>query len=100
MRVEIITQPSGCYKAHLSDSPDWNVFRSIANTMLKMFDGKVVERIDGLDQRYWDIGIRGIILTLRSETFLGISLYSRDKHANAVITEVGKYLEMAKADLS
>ena len=77
----------------ISDDADWRLFNGVADAILTRFSGKVVERIDGLDERYWDIEIRGGTLTLHLQQYVGISLFSQNKEANDLIRKVGEYLE-------
>jgi len=48
----------------ISDDSDWMLFNGVADAILRRFRGKLVERLDGLDERYWDIEIRRRIVTL------------------------------------
>jgi hypothetical protein len=80
-------------EAAISDDSDWMLFNGVAEAILRRFRGKLVERLDGLDERYWDIEIRGRIVTLHLQHYLGIMLFAAKKEENDLIREIGEYLE-------
>jgi len=80
-------------EAAISDDADWMLFNGVADAILRRFKGKLVERVDGLEERYWDIEIRGKIVTLHLQHYLGISLFAEKNEENDLIREVGEYLE-------
>jgi len=92
MNVRYSFEDERC-EAAISDDSDWMLFNGVADTILRRFKGKLVERLDGLDERYWDIGIRGRIVTLHLQHYIGIVLYAEKKEENDLIREVGEYLE-------
>ena len=101
MPVTYMTE-GGRTEARLSDDPDGQLFERMANLIAKEFNGRWVEKLDGLDQRYWDVEIGGLKLTLHSEHYLGISLFpakghERDSAANRLVREIGAFLEMTAA---
>jgi hypothetical protein len=83
----------GRRQANLSDDADWLLFNGIADAILKKFKGQLVERIDGLDERYWDIEIGKMTVTLHLQHYIGIMLFPKDAEANCLIEEIGNYLE-------
>ena len=83
----------GRCEAAISDDADGMLFNGLADAILTRFRGKLVERIDGLEDRYWDIEIRGKIVTLHLQHFLGILLFAREKEGNDLVCEIGEYLE-------
>ena len=76
----------------ISNDADWMLFNGVADAILTKFEAKVVQALDGLDERYWDIEIGGSIVTLHLQQYLGISLSSENKEANDLICNVGDYL--------
>ena len=80
-------------EAAISDDSDWMLFNGVADAILRRFKGKLVERLDGLEERYWDIEIRGRIVTLHLQHYLGIVLFAEKKEGTDLIREVGEYLE-------
>ena len=80
-------------EADISDDSDWMLFNGVAEAILRRFKGKLVERLDGLDERYWDIEIRGRIVTLHLQHYPGIMLFPEKKEENDLIREIGEYLE-------
>ena len=101
MRVEY-TNRGGRIEAQLSDQADWKLFNRIAKLIQKEFNGTWVEKLDGLDQRYWDIVIGNIKLTLHLEHYLGISLFSAKEdnnlsEANKLVHRIGESIEASAA---
>jgi hypothetical protein len=72
------TKPDG--KSHrqieISEQSDWSLFERVAAFLLAGLRGKWIERLDGLDQRYWDMEAGGGRLTLHLEHYLGITLFA------------------------
>ena len=92
MKVQYSWKDDLC-EASLSDEPDWMMFNGVADAILRKFKGRLVERLDGLDERYWDIQIGERIVTLHLQHYLGIMLFPEDQRGNELIQEVGRYLE-------
>ena len=92
MKIEYSSKDDRCELA-VSEEADWLLFNGIADAILNKFKGKLVERVDGFDERYWDIEIRKRIVTLHLQHYLGIILFPDDKEGNDLIREVGRYLE-------
>ena len=77
----------------ISDDADWQLFKRVADAILNKFRGKLVERLDGLDERYWDLEIGDSLVTLHLQHYLGIALFAASKEANDLIQQIGEYLE-------
>jgi len=77
----------------LSDDFDWLLFSGVADVILKKFKGQLIERLDGFDDRYWDIEIGGRIVTLHLNNYTGLSLFAPDQETNDLVREIGSYLE-------
>lgn len=60
---------------HISDVSDGALFKEIGEILRRGLDGSWLEKLDGLDQRYWDLKVRESILTLHLEHYLGIMLF-------------------------
>ena len=58
----------------VSRSSDWSLFDRIARELGERFRGTWSERLDGLDERYWDLDARGGKITLHLQHYLGISV--------------------------
>lgn len=59
----------------ISDQGDWALFERAAELLRVGLRSKWTRRLDGLDQRYWDMEANGARLTLHLEHYLGITLY-------------------------
>jgi hypothetical protein len=79
----------------LSQVPDWDLFESIAERLARFTGGEWISKLDGVDQRYWDLGRIGVFrseldertpsgeadacsastMTLHLDPYMGIELY-------------------------
>jgi hypothetical protein len=62
----------------ISSSADWALFDEIAHALSLETGGTWVERLDGLDERYWDLRIGEATVTLHLQHYLGIMLFAED----------------------
>lgn len=85
-------KPDNRLEIEICDWPDWNAFELLAQRIANRYDGQIVRRLDGLDQRYWDIQVLGQTVTLHLELYLGISLFAEDPRSNEVIRKIGEIL--------
>ena len=92
MKVEYSYKDGRC-EATISDNSDWQLFNGVADAILRNFNGTLVESVDGLEERYWDIEIATEIVTLHLQHYLGIVLFSQDQGTNDLIGEIGTFLE-------
>jgi len=76
---------------HISPEPNWILFEKVAFTLENELDGVWLEKVDGLDQRYWDLKMDGEIITLHMENYLGISAFSNSKD---LLLRVKKIIEL------
>lgn len=92
MKIDFSLDPRGRCEALISENPDWELFDQVAELIVRNFNGRFLEKLNGLEQRYWDIEIEGEVLTLHLEHYLGISLFPQVKEANHLVKIVGNYL--------
>ena len=59
----------------LSEKSDWELFESMAQKIVSDFSGTITKKLDRLDQRYWDMKIGDVGVTLHLEHYLGIFLF-------------------------
>ncbi len=62
----------------ISENADWQLFENVAQVLEQGLGGYWKERLDGPDQRYWDLAVGEQILTLHLECYLGISMLISD----------------------
>ena len=62
----------------VTGTPDWDLFDALASELSAALDGRWSERLDGLDQRYWDLECDSGKITLHLEHNLGISIFPAD----------------------
>ncbi len=72
------TKPDGTSyrQIQVSEESDWSLFDCVAALLRTGLPGRWIEKLDGLDQRYWDMKAGGGRLTLHLEHYLGITLYA------------------------
>lgn len=97
MLVKYSTE-GGRTEAHLAGRADWKLFDRVADLIGKEFNCRPVEKLDGLDQRYWDLAFGDVKLTLHLEHYSGISLFAAKDNenisaANQLVQKIGAYLE-------
>ncbi len=92
MNIKLIEDVKG-YSLNISEKSDWQLFNKVADEIINRFNGKIVERLDGLEQRYWDIEIDGKVLTMHLEHYCGISLFAKNDLANELIAVISNYLK-------
>jgi hypothetical protein len=93
MRIRYERKSNGRRVLIVSDESDRKLFRLVADALVRKFHGRIVSRLNGLDQIYWDIEIGDKVLILFLEHYLGISLYSDDAEADELLARVGNYLD-------
>ncbi len=89
---------NGTVEAQISDQADWDLFERVAALIENEFKGHWSTKLDGIDQRYWDLKIGPNIITLHLEHFLGISIYPGKENngicqANQLVEKIGEFLE-------
>jgi len=92
MKVKYSFKDERC-EAEIFDDGNRLLFNGVADAILGKFKGKLVETVEGFDERYWDIKVGEKVVTLHLEHYLGIVLFSQDKEANDLVKEIGGYLE-------
>ena len=95
---------NGRTEAHLSKVSSWALFDSIAQTIVQRFGGRWAEKLDGPEQRYWELEIDDVVLTLHLEHYLGISLFPASDSgnlvaANSLIETIGSFLQDSLSNL-
>lgn len=65
-------------RIEVSEEADWKLFEDVARVIEQGLGGCWKERLDGLDQRYWDLLVGERTLTLHLEHYLGISVVIPD----------------------
>ena len=61
----------------MSSDSDWTLFDELAHLIsTELPGGEWVERLDGLDERYWDYRVDNGVVTLHLQHYLGIMLFA------------------------
>ncbi len=95
---------SGRLEARLSDVSSRRLFDSIAQAIVQHFGGCWIEQLNGFDQRYWDLKINDVVLTLHLEHYMGISLFPAQDAgdlvvANSLVRIIAAFFEGSLASL-
>jgi Protein of unknown function (DUF3630) len=76
---------AGLIELRISDDPEQ--FKRLAEEVRKKLDGRWIEKVDGLDQSYWDLEVQGEKVTVHREHYLGVSVFSEDQPAKRSVLE-------------
>ena len=78
-----------CYmilvELRISDDPEQ--FKRLVEDIRKKLGGRWIEKLDGLDQSYWDLDVQGEKVTLHREHYLGVSVFCDDQPAKVSVLE-------------
>lgn len=78
----------------ISEKADWKLFEQVAQVLEEGLGACWKTKLDGLDQRYWDLLVDGHTLTLHLERYLGISVNVPDT-AGDTAQRLGALLKQA-----
>ena len=59
-------------------SGDDGQFNLYASRLKSTHRAKLTNKLDGLDQRYWDFKIKGKTVVLHSDNYMGVSVHIED----------------------
>jgi hypothetical protein len=76
----------------LSNSDTDSLFKKFADQIITEFNAKVTEKLDGLDQRYWDFDVDGSTLVLFADPMVGISIHIEDGTNDNLLRKIAKTL--------
>jgi len=88
MKARLNTDPRGWCEVIITDGREDARFLAVADWLRTELGGELLKRLDGPDQRYWDFRIGDKVLTLHSEHYLGVSLYSKGSQADDLLAEI------------
>jgi hypothetical protein len=83
--MKIERTDAGLIELRLSD--DSEQFIRLAEEVRKKLSGQWIEKVDGLDQSYWDLDVQGEKITVHREHYLGVSVFSDDQPAKRSVLE-------------
>ena len=61
---------------------EWSTFDLMANKLLIHLSAILINKLDGLDERYWDFDLNGNVITLHLQHHLGIVLFYENNNGN------------------
>jgi hypothetical protein len=76
-------------------SGDGEEFGVFADRMISLH-GVPVEKVSGLDQRYWDFDVDGVTIVLHSDTMAGVSIHVDDGTHEEVLRALANELKENK----
>jgi len=59
-------------------SNDDSQFNSFVSRLENTCQARLVKKLNGLDQRYWDFEVMGKMIVLHSDNFMGVSIHVED----------------------
>jgi hypothetical protein len=87
------TTRQGHLQLVIADEVDWSEFERLAGAICARFDARIVERLDGPDERYWDLEVADQTVTLHLQHYLGISLDAPSAKDVSLARSIGQFLE-------
>jgi len=90
IRSTFTAQDGSSYpRLEIAPQCDWALFDRIAGILEVELGGTWSERLDGKDERYWDLRTASGKLTLHLQHYLGISLYPTGGAKACASTSIG-----------
>jgi hypothetical protein len=68
------------------------LFVKIAELISRKFRIPINQKLEGLDQRYWDFQQDTIAFCLHQEHYLGISIYAQNEQSDYYVNKIADYL--------
>lgn len=79
---------SGRLSIELASLDSDDLFQCFANRIVKEFDATIINKLNGLDQKYWDFNISSTTIVLHSDTFMGISIYVENGSSETLLRKI------------
>jgi hypothetical protein len=73
-----ITAREGWVEIEIDDNCDYSKFELAANILKKQFNVRFTEKLDGVDDAYWDFVYKDCELTLHFNLYCGISIIPKN----------------------
>ncbi len=87
------TTRQGNLELIITAEADWSEFERLAGAIRARFDARIVGRLDGPDERYWDLEVEDQTVTLHLQHCLGISLCASSAEDESLVRKIGQFLE-------
>ena len=87
--VTILTNKNGLLEVDINAASDWESFDKILQFLKINYDAKILNVIDGVGERFANLKIDNVDLSLEHDDFYGNTLKSTSKQANNVIKIIG-----------
>ncbi len=68
-------------------------FADFAQALVREREGQIADRLDGLDESYWDVVLDGQVLTLHRQHYLGVFLCATDVASEATLERLVPFAE-------
>ena len=83
--MKIERTDTGLVELRISD--DSEQFKHLAEEVRNKLGGRWIEKLDGLDQSYWDLDVQGEKVTVHREHYEGVSVFCDDQPAKISVLE-------------
>lgn len=83
--MKIDTTDTGLLEVWVSRNPD--DFRDWAKRVKSLLDGRWTEKLDDLDESYWDLKVGELTVTVHRQHYLGVSVFSENSPSHRRLLE-------------
>ena len=81
----------------VSDKADWELFEELFSRIKKKFNIKLIKKLDGINERYWEFEDKDGLLCLHLQHHLGITIFPiSDLSLNGKVKKIAEYLKSSK----
>ena len=72
----------------ITDEANNAYFEQVAKNIIKELNAVLVNKLDGLDQSYWDFEVGAAKFCLHQENTLGIFIYAQNEQGNELLEKL------------
>lgn len=90
--MKYVDEENGRLELHLCDDPDR--FVEVAKMIQEITKGEFLEKVDGLEQSYWDLMFEDSVYTIHREHYLGVSIFSSSNNAKKLFEKIQRELTL------
>ena len=79
---------SGRLTVHLGD--DENRFTEMVSRLKTRCCAHLIQKLDGLDQHYWDFDVKGVVIVLHWDGMMGVSIHVQEGTNEDILRSVAR----------